>query len=95
MANHVEKIHVDYIVLNGKIIDIQYRKDENIMDVENSKIEQVVEKINLLYKISQERELTSDEKELQNKLRRRYINNVKKNFRAQLEGIELNNKKKG
>ncbi len=65
------------------------------MNIENAKIEQVVEKINLLYKLSQERELTVEEKELQGKLRKRYIDNVKKNFRAQLEGIEPKNKKKG
>ena len=65
------------------------------MDVENTKIENVVEKINSLYKISQERELTIEEKELQGKLRKRYIDNVKRNFRAQLDGIELKNGKKG
>lgn len=65
------------------------------MNIENAKIEQVVEKINSLYKLSQERELTAEEKELQGKLRKRYIDNVKRNFRAQLEGIEPKNKKKG
>lgn len=59
------------------------------------KIEDVVKNINSLYKISQERELTEEEKELQGKLRKRYIDNVKKNFRAQLEGIEPKNEKKG
>lgn len=65
------------------------------MNIENAKIEQVVEKINSLYKLSQERELTVEEKELQGKLRKRYIDNVKRNFRAQLEAIEPKNKKKG
>ena len=64
------------------------------MDVENTKIENVVEKINLLYKLSQERELTIEEKELQGRLRKRYIDNVKRNFRVQLEEIELKNEKK-
>lgn len=59
------------------------------MDINNMKIEEVVEKINSLYRISQERELTQEEKELQGQLRQRYINNVKRNFRAQLENIEL------
>lgn len=72
-----------------------HRKDEFVMDFENAKIEQVVEKINLLYRTSQERELTEEEKELQGKLRKRYIDNVKKNFRAQLEGVEPKNRKKG
>lgn len=59
------------------------------MDLSSMKIEEVVEKINLLYKTSKERELTQEEKDLQAKLRERYINNVKRNFRAQLENIEL------
>ena len=59
------------------------------MDIQKMKIEEVVENINRLYKISQERELSSEEKELQAALRRRYIDNVKKNFRAQLESIEI------
>ena len=59
------------------------------MDINNMKIEEVVEKINSLYRISQERELTQEEKEIQGQLRQRYINNVKRNFRAQLEDIEL------
>ena len=65
------------------------------MDVQKIKIEDVVEKINLLYKISQERELTEEEKELQGKLRKRYIDNVKRNFKSQLDGIEPKNRKKG
>ena len=59
------------------------------MDINNMKIEEVVEKINSLYRSSQERELTQEEKEIQGQLRQRYINNVKRNFRAQLENIEL------
>ncbi|MDD6795804.1 MAG: DUF896 domain-containing protein [Clostridiaceae bacterium] len=63
------------------------------MNVDAMKIEEVIEKINLLYKKSQEEGLTSEEKELQQKLRRRYIDNVKRNFRSQLEGIEPKKKK--
>ena len=59
-----------------------------IMDIQKMKIEEVVEKINELYKISQERELNSEEKELQAGLRQRYLDNVKRNFRAQLDGIK-------
>lgn len=65
------------------------------MDIENTKIEEVVEKINLLYKLSQERGLTDEEKELQQKLRKRYIDNVKRNFRAQLDQIEPKKSTKG
>ena len=64
------------------------------MDAQNARIELVVEKINSLYRISQERELTVEEKELQGKLRQRYIDNVKRNFKAQLDGIELKKGKK-
>jgi hypothetical protein len=77
------------------LIDKAYERMKNIVNIENLKIEHVVEKINSLYKISQERELTKEEKELQGKLRKRYIDNVKKNFRAQLEGIEPKNRNKG
>lgn len=59
------------------------------MDIDKMKIEEVVEKINLLYKTSKERQLTEEEKELQGMLRQRYINNVKKNFRAQLDSLEI------
>ena len=48
------------------------------MDIQKMKIEEVVE-------------LTAEEKELQAQLRQRYINNVKKNFRAQLDGIKRKN----
>jgi len=63
------------------------------MDIDSMKIEEVIEKINMLSKKSKEEELSSKEKELQQKLRRRYIDNVKCNFKGQLEGIELKNRK--
>lgn len=59
------------------------------MDIQKMKIEEVVEKINSLYKTSQERELNNEEKELQESFRKRYIDNVKRNFRAQLDSIEI------
>lgn len=52
------------------------------------KIEEVIEKINLLYKKSKEEGLTEEEKQEQTELRARYIDNVKKNFRAQLDTVE-------
>lgn len=58
------------------------------MNIDEMKIEEVIEKINMLYKKSQEEGLSDKEKELQQKLRKRYIDNVKRNFRAQLDGIE-------
>ena len=62
------------------------------MDIDSMKIEEVIEHINMLYKKSQEEGLSDKEKEIQQKLRRRYIDNVKRNFRVQLDGIELNEK---
>ncbi len=76
----------------GKIIDIERERMYFKVNIENMKIEEVIEQINLLYKKSKEASLTEEEKELQQKLRKRYIDNVKKNFRAQLEGVELKNK---
>lgn len=58
------------------------------MDIENMKIEEVIENINFLYKKSKEEGLSFEELELQGKLRRRYIDNVKRNFKAQLDTIE-------
>ncbi|AQM58659.2 MAG: DUF896 domain-containing protein [Clostridium baratii] len=52
-------------------------------------IEEVTEKINELYKKSKEEcGLTEEEKDLQQKLRKRYIDNVKRNFKAQLDSIK-------
>ena len=62
------------------------------MDIDSMKIEEVIEHINMLYKKSQEEGLSDKEKEIQQKLRRRYIDNVNRNFRVQLDGIELNKK---
>lgn len=52
------------------------------------KIEEVIERINVLYKKSQTEGLTEEEKVEQQQLRQRYIDNVKRNFRAQLDGIK-------
>jgi uncharacterized protein YnzC (UPF0291/DUF896 family) len=51
-------------------------------------IEEVIKRINALYKKSQETGLTEEEKEEQKNLRQRYIDNVKRNFRQQLETVE-------
>lgn len=61
--------------------------------IDSMKIEEIIENINFLYKKSQEEELTEEEKELQALCRKRYLDNVKRNFKAQLDGIEQ--KKKG
>lgn len=52
------------------------------------KIEELIERINYLYKKSQEEGLTEEEKEEQAVLRKEYIENIKGNFRAQLQTIK-------
>lgn len=64
-----------------------------MMDYTNAPIDDVIKRINELYKKSKEEGLTEKEKEEQQILRRRYIDNVKANFRVQLEGVELKNRK--
>ncbi|MDV4151884.1 DUF896 domain-containing protein [Clostridium sp. AL.422] len=59
------------------------------MDIKDMKIDDVIKRINELYKKSKEEGLNEEEKEEQQLLRRRYIDNVKNNFRAQLETVEL------
>ncbi len=51
-------------------------------------IDELVAKINYLYKKSKEEGLTEEEKEEQNILRKEYVERVKQNFRAQLNQIE-------
>jgi len=51
-------------------------------------IDELTSRINYLYKKSKEEELTQEEKLEQQELRQKYIDNVKKNFRAQLNTIK-------
>lgn len=62
-------------------------------NIDEMSIDEVTLKINELYKKSKEEGLTNEEKELQQKLRQRYIDSVKRNFKAQLAGIKPNKKK--
>ena len=64
------------------------KMDKIYKKIDDMKIEEVIEEINALYKKSQEEGLTADEKERQQGLRRRYINNVKNNFRVQISGYK-------
>lgn len=59
------------------------------MDINNMKMDDIIKRINELYKKSKEEGLNETEKEEQQLLRRRYIDSVKSNFRAQLETVEL------
>lgn len=51
-------------------------------------LDEMIERINFLYKKSQAEGLTEEEKSEQEELRKRYIDNVKRNFREQLKGIK-------
>lgn len=57
-----------------------------------SNIEEKIARINELYHKSQKEGLTDAEKEEQVKLRREYIDSVKKNLRSQLDNIDIVNK---
>lgn len=50
-------------------------------------IDELTNRINFLYKKSKEQGLTEEEKVEQKELRQKYIDNVKRNFRAQLDTI--------
>ncbi len=56
-------------------------------------IEELIARINFLYKKSKEEGLSEEEKVEQEKLRRQYIDNVKSNFKVQLQGIKPKNPK--
>lgn len=62
------------------------------MDYENMKMDDIIKRINELYKKMKEEGLNEAEKEEQQILRRRYIDSVKGNFRAQLETVEYKKK---
>lgn len=51
--------------------------------------DEMIKRINELYHLSQERELTDEEKAEQAHLRWEYINSIKKNLSAQLESITI------
>ena len=57
-----------------------------------SNIEEKIARINELYHKSRKEGLTDAEKEEQAKLRREYIDSVKKNLRSQLDNIDVVNK---
>ncbi len=62
--------------------------DKEYINIDNMKIEEVIEEINFLYKKSQESGLTEAERNRQQVLRRRYIDNVKRNFKDQISGYK-------
>jgi uncharacterized protein YnzC (UPF0291/DUF896 family) len=71
---------------------IIYKQRGKQMDYENMKMDDIIKRINELYKKMKEEGLNEAEKEEQQILRRRYIDSVKGNFRAQLETVEYKKK---
>jgi uncharacterized protein YnzC (UPF0291/DUF896 family) len=71
---------------------IKYKQRGKQMDYENMKMDDIIKRINELYKKMKEEGLNEAEKEEQQILRRRYIDSVKGNFRAQLETVEYKKK---
>lgn len=67
---------------------------ENIKveDIQKLSIDEVTAKINELYKKSKDEGLSDSEKEVQQALRKRYVDAVKGNLRSQLKGIEYKKK---
>ena len=61
------------------------------MDYTNAKIEDVITRINELYKKSKAEGLTKAEKEEQDLLRKEFVENVKNNLKAQLDNIDIQN----
>lgn len=51
-------------------------------------LDELTNRINYLYKKSKEEGLTDEEKVEQQELRQKYIDNVKRNFRSQLDTIK-------
>ena len=51
-------------------------------------IDELTSRVNFLYKKSKEEGLTEEEKVEQQELRQKYIDNVKRNFRSQLDTIK-------
>jgi uncharacterized protein YnzC (UPF0291/DUF896 family) len=52
------------------------------------KIEEVINRINVLYKKRTEVGLTEEEQQEEKELREMYLENVRRNFRAQLDMVE-------
>lgn len=61
----------------------------DVNNIKNMTIEEVTEKINEFSALKKQRELTEEEIIFRDGLRRRYLDNVKKNLRAQLEQVEI------
>ncbi len=62
--------------------------NKNIQDMN---MQETIDRINALYHKSQNEGLTEEEKEEQKELRQKYILNVRRNLRGQLNNIDIQN----
>lgn len=62
--------------------------DKNIQEMT---MQETIDRINELYHKSQNEGLTEEEKEEQKELRQKYILNVRRNLRGQLNNIDIQN----
>lgn len=62
--------------------------DKNIQEMT---MQETIDRINVLYHKSQNEGLTDEEKEEQKELRQKYILNVRRNLRGQLNNIDIQN----
>lgn len=60
-------------------------------DIQEMTMQETIDRINALYHKSQNEGLTETEKEEQKNLRQKYILNVRRNLRGQLNNIDIQN----
>lgn len=60
-------------------------------DIQEMTMQETIDRINALYHKSQKEGLTETEKEEQKNLRQKYILNVRRNLRGQLNNIDIQN----
>lgn len=60
-------------------------------DIQEMTMQETIDRINALYHKSQNEGLTEAEKEEQKNLRQKYILNVRRNLRGQLNNIDIQN----
>ena len=60
-------------------------------DIQEMTMQETIDRINALYHKSQNEGLTDEEKEEQTELRQKYILNVRRNLRGQLNNIDIQN----
>ncbi len=60
-------------------------------DIQEMTMQETIDRINALYHKSQKEGLTEEEKEEQKELRQKYILNIRRNLRGQLNNIDIRN----